>query len=209
MTDAPALPATKAAPANDLPVNRRVRGVVVGPGGRSFLALVNNRVYPNMMTIMLPGGEPQPGEHPIKALGRYLHEQVGITAQLGTENTRFLLSRTYSYGTPQDQLDELVEVLFFRVVLDGPVPRNMEPDSVLSLTWMTLTEAERLVADGNNGWAIQAGAMDALEAVLDDAQTREGLDGAQEVARYQAPRDPRNARLPYGGPDSEQTGAMA
>jgi ADP-ribose pyrophosphatase YjhB (NUDIX family) len=189
---------------------RRVRAIVVGAGGRSFLAQVNNRVYPGQLTIMLPGGEPAAGEAPLKALERFLQEQVGITAELKPENTRFILSRTYSYGTPQDHMDDVVDVLFFRIVLDGPpVPFNNDLESVISLSWMSLGDAQRFVADGKNGWQIQAGAMDALEAVLSPEQTREGPDGGQEVARYQAPRDPRNARLPYGGPDQDQTGKVA
>jgi len=161
------------------------------------------------MVIMLPGGEPAEGEAPVVALQRFLHEQVGITADLSPTNTRFLLSRTFSYGTPQSQFDDVVEVLFFRIVLDGPpVPMNMQPDSVVSLSWMSLSDVRRYVGDGNNGWGIQAGAMDALEAALDPDHARVGPDGGQEVARYQAPRDPRAARLPYGGPDAAQTGPV-
>ena len=183
--------------------NVRVRGVIINPASRQFLAMVNSRVTPGSMTVMLPGGAVEQGEGELSALARQIRDELGITVQLGPDNCRFLLSRTYEFleaqGTTSCRLN------FYVVVSDGAVPRNMTPDSVLSVSWMSLSDLHRYLALDSGGWKIQLGALDAVEAALNPAKAKV-VDGiAREVARQDGGSSPskeaysKPARLPYSG----------
>jgi 8-oxo-dGTP pyrophosphatase MutT (NUDIX family) len=186
---------------------RRVRGIIPGRGN-SALVIINNRVTPGHPTIMLPGGGMKDGETPLQALSRELVEELGISIPLNDGNSRFILSRTYEFDDPQGGPGQIVELGFFRLDLPGVVPCNMEPDAAVSVSWMTLNEINRLVGDGARDWRIQLGALDALQAVFDPlrAGTVEG-GGGREIAREDAPKDPRVKRLPFG-PDPTGSGMV-
>ena len=183
--------------------NVRVRGVIINPESRQFLAMVNNRVTPGSMTVMLPGGAVEQGEGELSALARQIRDELGITVQLGPDNCRFLLSRTYEF--PEAQGTTSCRLNFYAVVSDGAVPRNMTPDSVLSVSWMSLSDLHRYLALDSGGWKIQLGALDAVEAALDPAKAKV-VDGiAREVARQDGGSSPskeaysKPARMPYSG----------
>ncbi len=183
--------------------NVRVRGVIINPASRQFLAMVNSRVTPGSMTVMLPGGAVEQGEGELSALARQIRDELGITVQLGPDNCRFLLSRTYEF--PEAQGTTSCRLNFYAVVSDGAVPRNMTPDSVLSVSWMSLSDLHRYLALDSGGWKIQLGALDAVEAALDPAKAKV-VDGiAREVARQDGGSSPskeaysKPARMPYSG----------
>ena len=183
--------------------NVRVRGVIINPASRQFLAMVNSRVTPGSMTVMLPGGAVEQGEGELSALARQIRDELGITVQLGPDNCRFLLSRTYEF--PEAQGTTSCRLNFYAVVSDGAVPRNMTPDSVLSVSWMSLSDLHRYLALDSGGWKIQLGALDAVEAALDPAKAKVVDGKAREVARQDGGSPPskeaysKPARLPYSG----------
>jgi 8-oxo-dGTP pyrophosphatase MutT (NUDIX family) len=183
--------------------NVRVRGVIINPASRQFLAMVNNRVTPGSMTVMLPGGAVEQGEGELSALARQIRDELGITVQLGPDNCRFLLSRTYEF--PEAQGTTSCRLNFYAVVSDDAVPRNMTPDSILSVSWMSLSDLHRYLALDNGGWKIQLGALDAVEAALDPAKAKVVDGKAREVARQDGGSPPskevysKPARMPYGG----------
>ena len=183
--------------------NVRVRGVIINPASRQFLAMVNNRVTPGSMTVMLPGGAVEQGEGELSALARQIRDELGITVQLGPDNCRFLLSRTYEF--PEAQGTTSCRLNFYAVVSDGAVPRNMTPDSILSVSWMSLSDLHRYLALDSGGWKIQLGALDAVEAVLDPAKAKVVDGKAREVARQDGGSPPskeaysKPARMPYSG----------
>ena len=185
------------------PVARRVRAVITNGAGQ-FLALVNNRVTFGSMTIMLPGGEVQQGESELTAMARYIRDEVGMTVELSASNCRFLNSRTYEFKGNEGSKDA-VRINFFAVDADCGVPRNMQPDSVISVSWMSLADVRRyLELDGGN-WKIQLGALDAIEAALDPAKAKVVQDEARELSRQDGGKSPdggdgqvsRPSRLPY------------
>jgi hypothetical protein len=185
------------------PVQRRVRAVITNNAGQ-FLAVVNNRVTLGCLTIMLPGGEIGPGESELTALARYVRDEVGMTVELSAANCRFLNSRTYEFGASDSK--ECVRINSFSVDSDCGVPRNMQPESVLSVSWMTLADVKRyLELDGSN-WRIQLGALDAIETALDPAKAKVIQGEAREIARQDGGKSPdggdnqvsRPSRLPYG-----------
>ena len=183
--------------------NVRVRGVIINPASRQFLAMVNNRVTPGSMTVMLPGGAVEQGEGELSALARQIRDELGITVQLGPDNCRFLLSRTYEF--PEAQGTTSCRLNFYAVVSDGAVPRNMTPDSILSVSWMSLSDLHRYLALDSGGWKIQLGALDAVEAALDPAKAKVVDGKAREVARQDGGSPPskeaysKPARMPYSG----------
>ena len=183
--------------------NVRVRGVIINPASRQFLAMVNSRVTPGSMTVMLPGGAVEQGEGELSALARQIRDELGITVQLGPDNCRFLLSRTYEF--PEAQGTTSCRLNFYAVVSDGAVPRNMTPDSVLSVSWMSLSDLHRYLALDSGGWKIQLGALDAVEAALDPAKAKVVDGKAREVARQDGGSSPskeaysKPARMPYSG----------
>lgn len=183
--------------------NVRVRGVIINPASRQFLAMVNNRVTPGSLTVMLPGGGVEQGEGELSALSREIREELGITMQLGPDNCRFLLSRTFEF--PDAQGTTSCRLNFYAVISDGAVPRNMEPDSILSVTWMSLSDLHRYLALDTGGWKIQLGALDAVEAALDPAKAKVVDGKAREVARQDGGTPPgeekysKPARMPYSG----------
>ena len=181
---------------------RFVRGIVYDPRRRAFLGLINSRVTPGQLTIMLPGGRICEGETPIQALGNSLLDELQIGTPLDWSNTKFIQSRTYEF---QDQTS-VNEVLFYRLDLGPVVPLNVNPNEVTSVSWLTLGDVERYTSLDGAGWKVQMGALDALRATLDPAKTREVERGVREVARRDGGSDGESqtaapaasAPLPYG-----------
>ena len=154
-----------------------------------FLAQVNNRVTPGCLTVMLPGDTVEGGEPQLSVLKRVLAEQLGVTLTLSGSNCRLLGSRTYEFS-----MAEVVRMNFFQVDIDGAVPRNQIPDSVLTVSWMKPAEVRRLIAA--DGWKVQLGALDALDLALGAAEVP-GNDGVRELSREDAPKGIARASLPY------------
>ena len=175
---------------------RFVRGILHDPRRRAFLGLVNSRVSPGQLTVMLPGGRICEGETPLQALGNSLLDELQIGTPLDWGNTKFLMSRTYEFPGQASA----VEVLFYRLDLGPVVPLNMNPSEVTSVSWLTLGDVERYTSLDGAGWKVQMGALDALRAVLDPVKTREVDGGAQGTAREVARRD--------GGSDGETPPAL-
>lgn len=161
-----------------------------------FLAQVNNRAVPGCLTIMLPGDSVDGGESQLSVLARVLAEQLGITLTLGGGNCRLLGSRTYEFS-----MAEVVRMNFFQVDIDGAVPRNQTPDSVLAVAWMTPAEVRRLIAD--EGWKVQLGALDALDLAL-GSTAGTGDDSGREIGREDAPRGVARDPLPYDAAKKEE-----
>ena len=59
-----------------------VAGLIVGPGGR---VLISQRRPDQALPLgwELPGGKIEPGESPVAALARELHEELGVTVEVG------------------------------------------------------------------------------------------------------------------------------
>lgn len=191
------------------PTNRRVRAVIADAVRKRVLVQVNNRAEFGCLTIMLPGGG-NDGEGDLTALAREIYTELGVTVQLTPANCKFIQSRAYEFpAAPDGSIDKAV-LNFYGVDIGGAVPRNMEPDSVLSLDWMTLTEIHRVLDLDSSNWRIQLGALDAIEAVLDPAKAKtvhgHGGDDAREVSRQDGGVPPdeekysKPSRLPSGEP---------
>ena len=176
---------------------RFVRGIIHDPRRRAFLGVINSRVAPGQLTIMLPGGRVCEGETPIQALGNSLLSELGLGTPLDWGNTKFILSRTYEFPGQT----AAIEILFYRLDLGSVVPLNMNPGEVSSVSWLTLGDVERYTSLDGAGWKVQMGALDALRATLDPAKTREVDVGTQGIAREVARRD--------GGSDGESPVATA
>jgi hypothetical protein len=204
-----------------VPNGRRVRGVVVDVRRRAFLGIVNNRVAPGRQTIMLPGGLVGDAESPFAALERHMRDELGVTPTLDSTNTRFLLSRSYEFDSearagadPRDAMTvgyidpasgrplSRGEIFFYAIDIDGLVARNMRPEEVVSVSWMTLGDVERWMETDQN-WRTQLGAVDAVRAALDPARAR-FVEGGRETSRREGGPDPlaggrtAPAALPYG-----------
>jgi 8-oxo-dGTP pyrophosphatase MutT (NUDIX family) len=184
------------------PANRRVRAVIRSPDRRRALVLLNNRVIPGQLTVLLPGGGIEEGETPYEALQREFAEELGCRVELGPNNCRLLFSTTVAFDPkPGDEGgDPRVQLLFFLVDGFEGVPRNMEPESVVSVDWLQLEEVTRRVGADTSDWRIQIGALEALRRGLDPAKSGEvEVNGsmAREVERVDVPhKSHRVAPLP-------------
>jgi ADP-ribose pyrophosphatase YjhB (NUDIX family) len=179
-------------------VERRVRAIIRGSLPQSALVTINNKIIPGHPLILLPGGGLEEGEGPIQALRRELAEELGITAELTPDNTRFVMVRSYEFDG-DGGAKKIVELGFYKVDLPGVVPRNMEPEKVIAVDFMTLGEIRRLTSGDDMNWRIQLGALDALTAVLDPERNGEVPGaGGREIGREDSPRDPRQHRQPSG-----------
>jgi hypothetical protein len=163
----------------------RARGVIVDRENGRFLAVVNESVVPGSPTVMLPGGDSEGSD--LLALSRDLGSSLGLKVELGPENTRFLMNRTYVSGS--GPLQESVCANFYAISSDGSVPRNMLPESVSSVRWMTLDELSHHLNE--DGWRIQLGGIEAIEAAL--GQKMQVTEEKTPVTESAAPR----RALPY------------
>lgn len=172
---------------------RRVRAIIRGCRRDQFLAVVNNRVEAGVLTVMVPGGEIREGETPAQAVARAVRCEAGVTVP--ESEIRFAVSRSYEFD------DGVVEIGFFTVDVGDSVPLNCCPDSVVSVGWMGLPEVKRRVTGGVSAesWKIQLGLLDALDYVFGDTKQVAANGGGREVARTDAPRDPRVKAIPFGG----------
>jgi ADP-ribose pyrophosphatase YjhB (NUDIX family) len=165
-------------------VTRHVRAILRGDR-HHFLVLLDNRTDPSHLTVTVPGREVLPSETPVESVARALRDQAGVT--LPSEDcARFLLSRTYeSRGD-----GEVSEVGYFVVDIDHAVPMNVCPEKILTVGWMTPAQvAERVGPVSSDSWKVQLGLTEAAF----------GGGDPREVARVDAPRDPRVAAVPFGG----------
>lgn len=197
----PSGPATTATPLRTASVH--VRGIIVNPVSNQFLALVNNRVAAGSMTVMLPGGVVSPGDDELTVLTKALRDELGLTVQLQPSNCRFVLSRTYSFEPHPDGSENTARLDFFTIDDGALVPRNMQPDSVLSVTWMSLLDLHRYIELDHDGWKIQLGALDAIESALEPAKAKVVEGRTREIARQDGGKSPdgdgysKPAPLPY------------
>jgi 8-oxo-dGTP diphosphatase len=83
-----------------------VAAIIVREDGK-ILICQRSKDQPLALKWEFPGGKIEPGEEPHAALARELDEELGITAKIGDEITRF--SHTYKNGRG-------VELAFFRVI---------------------------------------------------------------------------------------------
>ena len=152
-------------------MNRFVRGLVIDPTSKRILCMVNNRVSIGALTIMFPGGGVERNCSELSTLATQLNNDVGITAELSQTNTRFILSRTYEFKNDSGQ-NELARVNYYAITIDGVVPRNMLPESVISLSWLSLADIRRNLELDEPSWKIQLGGLDAIEAVLNPERNK-------------------------------------
>lgn len=148
----------------------RVRGVVVDKSNGRFLAILNDRVVPGSLTVLLPGGDVTAGESDLSVLARDLEDSLGMNDELGAGNCRFLMNRNYESSVPGGAC-ETVRVNFYAVVSDGAVPRNLHPESIVSIGWMTIEELTARV--NSEGWKLQLGAAEAIRAALGSTASTE------------------------------------
>jgi hypothetical protein len=180
----------------------KVKAIILGSHHSKVLSQINNRVCVGTQTIMMPGAEVQEGERELTALARGLRDEIGVTISLNQTNCRFILSRTYEFEPNEDGTPYISRINFY--VIDGSdiVPRNMLTDSVISLTWLTLTEIQRFLSLASN-WKIQLGALDAIEAAMDPAKSKMIGAHAREVSRQDGGSSPdgeaysKPSPLPY------------
>ena len=168
---------------------RYARVVLVSGNSKKFLAQVNNRVALGTMTIMLPGGIIKTGDQTVNAIKAYIHDQVGITMDVHPGNCRFIQNRAYELQNDHASEKQIARVDFFTIDIGTAVPYNMMPDSVLSLSWLSLLDVERYTDLDGAGWKIQLGALDAIQAVLDPDKARI-TDGSREITRQDGGKMP-------------------
>lgn len=143
----------------------RVRAIVTNSNRTQFLTQVNNRVSLGDLTIMLPGGEVRPeDENMAAAVARVLRDELGVSpTSLDEHSFRYVGSKTYQLKNDSGIQD--VKIIFLNVDIGDAVPINLKPESVLSVTWMTLDDVNRYI-QSNDNWKIQVGALDVLNAFL-------------------------------------------
>ena len=86
-----------------------------------------------------PGGKLEPGETPAEALARELHEELGVTAQIGAE----IFRTRHQYS----ELGEAIDLIFFAATV---TPADIRNHAFETMEWrlpQTLLELNFLPAD--------------------------------------------------------------
>lgn len=125
-----------------------------------FLAQVSSRVAIGCLTILVPEAPVPAGTSESEALARVLQQEVGLTVN-PTVACKFLSSRVYEF-TGRKKL----RLHYYQVTIDAGVPYNMDPERILSLSWMTLAEVQRYLELDDANWKIQFGTLDVLEMAV-------------------------------------------
>jgi 8-oxo-dGTP diphosphatase len=108
-----------------------------------------------------PGGKLEPGETPVEAIARELHEELGVTAQIGSEVYR----KRHQYS----ELAEPIDLIFFTATVNPAEIRNqafetMEWSIPSNLANLNFLPADReLVAKLRSG-TLKAPKADGTEA---------------------------------------------
>jgi hypothetical protein len=147
-----------------------VRGILTDRTRNKFLALINNRIDPGSLTIMLPGGQIIEGTN-LDTLAQHLLNDLGIRIILDPSNCKFIANRVYEFKETNGEKN-ISRVNFFSVDIDDAVPKNFKPESILSISWLTLTDLHRYLELNNITWKLQLGALDAIELVLDPLKSK-------------------------------------
>jgi 8-oxo-dGTP diphosphatase len=86
-----------------------------------------------------PGGKLEPGETPAEALARELHEELGVTAQIGRE--------IYRTRHQYSELAEPIDLIFFLAAVNPAEIRNQAFETMEWRSRETLHELNFLPAD--------------------------------------------------------------
>lgn len=84
-----------------------VAAIITREPDQKILICQRKKDQPLPLKWEFPGGKVEPGEEPIAALRRELHEELGIDAEIGEQVTRF--QHAYKNGGG-------VELTFFRII---------------------------------------------------------------------------------------------
>jgi 8-oxo-dGTP diphosphatase len=84
-----------------------VAAIITREPDHKILICQRKKDQPLPLKWEFPGGKVEPGEEPIAALRRELHEELGIDAEIGEQVTRF--QHAYKNGGG-------VELTFFRII---------------------------------------------------------------------------------------------
>ena len=181
----------------------RVRGIILDSVSKRFIAIVNNRISFGSMTVMFPGGDVVPGTGELSSLAGAIRDELGISMELSPTNSRFVLSRTYE-TTDDNGNATRTRVNYYVITSDGAVPRNMMPESVISVSWLSLLDIRQNLKLENANWKIQMGGLAAIEAALDPSKAKITELMYREVSRQDGGKSPdetdkysRPIALPY------------
>jgi 8-oxo-dGTP diphosphatase len=86
-----------------------------------------------------PGGKLEPGETPAEALARELHEELGVTAQIGPE--------VYRTRHQYSELAEPIDLIFFTATVNPAEIRNQAFETMEWSTPSNLPDLNFLPAD--------------------------------------------------------------
>ena len=147
------------------------REVVHHPGGAAVVALNEKgevalvrqyRYAAGKELLEIPAGKMEPGEDPRETALRELREEAGLAAEHFSEFGRIIPTGAYCS-----------EVIYIFLATElSPVPQNLDPDEFLSVFWMDLDEAVRLVLSGEIDDAKTVSALLRVKMLLDKGELR-------------------------------------